>query len=511
VAILGSRIVALGKSDELLAAVPASCQKVDALGKFLLPGFHDSHAHLASGGKAFFELKLGVQTVTAIQADLRAYAKAHPDKAWITGGTWRAASFDEAHPPHHRDLDDAESNRPVMLRDVSGHELWVNSAALKLCGITRDTPDPKGGRIVRDSEGEPTGVLLETATYVVYAHLPPESEEETRTNILKGQELALACGVTAAEGNAVPLTLRDAKIYAALDREGHLPLRSFLWGNLAAPPLEFNAMAQFARSLPPGGKVQVVAFKGFVDGVLSSRTAAMLDPYVGHPEETGLPKMTQALLNELVLRANRAGFPAALHASGDRANRMALDAFENARHILGSTPRNRIEHVSVVSREDVPRFAKLDVIASVQPAFMFYASAKDFAPVSSALGPERTKNLYLWNSLKQAGATLIYGSDFPSSGKIGPDPIAGMHCLVHRTLGDGTPFTPDEKIDGDSALAGYTSVPAEALGFGKTLGRIAPDYEADLVLFGEDPRLGRAMVAKQNPPLKVWIAGKLVR
>lgn len=511
VAILGSRIVAVGKSDDLLTAVPTSCQKIDAEGKFLLPGFHDSHVHLASGGKAFFELKLGLQTMAAIQADLRAFAKAHPEKAWITGGTWRAAAFDEAHPPHRRDLDAAEPDRPVSLRDVSGHELWVNSAALKLCGITRDTPDPQGGRIVRDTDGEPTGVLLESATYVVYAHLPPTSVEEIRGNILKGQELALACGVTSAEGNAVPLTLREAQVYVDLDKEGRLLQRSFLWGNLAAAPLEFNAQVKFAQALPPEGKVHIVAFKGFVDGVLSSQTAAMLEPYFNTRGDRGLPKMNQTRLNELVLRANLAGFPAALHACGDRAVRMALDAFENSRRVLGITPHNRIEHVSVVSREDVPRFAKLDVIASVQPAFMFFARAKDLEISSGALGPERTNNLYLWNSLKQSGATLIYGSDFPSSGKIGPDPIAGMHCLVHRRFGDGTPFTPEERIDGDAALAGYTSVPAEVLGFGKSLGRIEPNYEADLVLLGEDPRQGRAFTAAKNPPLRVWIAGSQVR
>ncbi|MEP6670056.1 MAG: amidohydrolase [Chthoniobacter sp.] len=511
VAFQGSRIVAMGKSDDLLAACPPSCVKVDAEGKFLLPGFHDSHVHLESGGKAFFEVKLDRQDIPSIQSALRDYAKANPTKEWIMGGTWWAGAFDAAHPPHRRDLDAVESQRPIALRDTSGHELWVNTAALKLAGITRDTPDPQGGRIVRDADGEPTGVLLEAGTYQIYAHLPVPTIEEVRTWILKGQEIALACGVTSAQGNAVPFTIREANVYADLEREGLLIQRSFLWGNLAASPVEFEATVKFAHALRPDGRVQVVAFKGFVDGVLSSQTAAMFEPYANKPGERGLPKMGQQRLNELVLRANRAGFPVALHAIGDRAVRMALDAFENSQTVLGTVPRNRVEHASVIAPDDVPRFGKLGVVASTQPAFMFFPSRKELAAAENSLGAERMKNLFLWKSLQDSGATLIYSSDFPSSGRIGPDPIAGLHCLVHRTLGDGTPFTPEQRLDAGSALAGYTAQPADVIGRGKSLGRIEVGYEADLILLDQDPRLALATSAVRNPPRKIWIAGKRVK
>ena len=434
VAIRGSHIVAVGKSDELQAACPASCAKIDAGGKFLLPGFHDSHVHLAGGGRAFFEVKLDKQDLASIQAALRDYLPANPSTEWITGGTWRAAAFDAAHPPHRRDLDAVDAQRPIALRDTSGHELWVNSAALKLAGITRKTPDPQGGSIVRDPDGEPTGVLLENATAQIYAHMPAMTVEEIRKYILKGQEIALACGVTSAQGNTIPLTVHQAQVYVDLEREGLLLQRSFLWGNLAAGAAEFEATVNFARTLRPDGHVQIVAFKGFVDGVLSSQTAAMFEPYANKPGDRGLPRMSQERLNELVLRANRAGFPVALHAIGDRAVHMALDAFENSRTTLGISLRNRVEHASVIAPDDVPRFGKLGVVASVQPAFMFFGSKKDLALPESALGPERMKGLFLWKSLTATGATLIGSSDFPSSGKIGPDPIAGLHCLIHRTL-----------------------------------------------------------------------------
>ena len=511
VAMQGSRIVAVGKSGDLLAACPPSCVKIDAEGKFLLPGFHDSHVHLASGGKASFEVKLDRQDIASIQLALRDYVKANPAKEWIMGGTWRAGAFDAAHPPHRRDLDVAESQRPVVLRDTSGHELWVNTAALKLAGITRDTPDPQGGRIVRDADGEPTGVLLESGTYQIYAHLPVPTIEEVRSWILKGQEIALACGVTSAQGNTIPLTIREAKVYADLEREGSLIQRSFLWGNLAASPVEFEATVKFAHSLRPDGRVQIVAFKGFVDGVLSSQTAAMFEPYANNPGERGLPRMSQQRLNELVLRANRAGFPVALHAIGDRAVHMALDAFENSQSILGTAQRNRVEHASVIAPDDVPRFGKLGVIASTQPAFMFYPGRKELAAAENSLGAERMKHLFPWKSLHDSGATLIYSSDFPSSGRIGPDPIAGLHCLIHRTLGDGTPFTPEQRLDADSALAGYTTQPAEVIGLGKSLGRIEVGYEADLILLDQDPRLAVATSASLNPPQKIWIAGKRVK
>jgi len=511
VVIQGSRIVAIGKSDDLLAACPASCTKIDAEGKFLLPGFHDSHVHLASGGKAFFEVKLDRPDIASIQSALREYVKANPAKEWITGGTWKAGAFDSAHPPHRRDLDAAESQRPVVLRDTSGHELWANTAALKLAGITRDTPDPQGGRIVRDADGEPTGVLLESGTYQIYAHLPVPTTEDLRSWILKGQEIALACGVTSAQGNSIPLTVREANVYADLEREGLLSQRSFLWGNLAASPAEFEGTVKFAHSMRPEGRVQVVAFKGFVDGVLSSQTAAMFEPYSNKPGERGLPRMSQQRLNELVLRANRAGFPVALHAIGDRAVHMALNAFENSQTILGKTLRNRVEHASVIAPDDVPRFGKLGVVASTQPAFMFYPGKKELAAVENTLGAERMKNLFLWKSLRDAGATLIYSSDFPSSGRIGPDPIAGLHCLIHRRLGDGTLFTPEQRLDADSALAGYTAEPAEVIGLGKSLGRIEVGYEADLILLSQDPRLAVAPSAPFNPPQKIWIAGKRVK
>ncbi|MDR3403270.1 MAG: amidohydrolase family protein [Chthoniobacter sp.] len=511
VAIQGTRIVAIGKSDELLAACPPSCTKIDAEGKFLLPGFHDSHVHLASGGKAFFEVKLDRQDIASIQSALRDYAKANPAQEWIMGGSWRAGAFEAAHPPHRRDLDAVESQRPVVLRDTSGHELWVNSAALKLAGITRDTPDPQGGRIVRDADGELSGVLLESGTYQIYAHLPVPTNEEIRRWILKGQEIALACGVTSAQGNSILLTVRDAKVYADLERDGLLIQRSFLWGNLAASPAEFEGTVKFAHSMPRDGRVQVVAFKGFVDGVLSSQTAAMFEPYANKPGERGLPRMSQERLNELVRRANRAGFPVALHAIGDRAVHMALDAFENSQATLGTSLRNRVEHASVIAPDDVPRFGKLGVVASTQPAFMFLPGRKELAAVENSLGAARMKNLFLWKSLRDAGATLIYSSDFPSSGRIGPDPIAGLHCLIHRTLGDGTPFTPEQRLDADSAIAGYTAQPAEVIGLGESLGRIEIGYEADLILLDQDPRLAVATSASLNPPQKIWIAGKRVK
>ena len=382
---------------------------------------------------------------------------------------------------------------------------------MKLGGITRDTPDPQGGRIVRDADGEPTGVLLELATNPIYAHLPVPTVEDIRRNILKGQEIALANGVTSAQGNTIPLHVGDAQVYADLERGGLLVQRSFLWGNLAASPVEFEATVKFAHAMRPDGRVQIVAFKGFVDGVLTSQTAAMFEPYSNKPGDRGLPRMSQQRLNELVFRANRAGFPVALHAIGDRAVHMALDAFENSRTTLNTSLRNRIEHASVIAPEDVPRFGKLGVVASVQPAFMFWPGKKERAVVESFLGPERMKGLFLWKSLADTGATLIFSSDFPSSGRIGPDPIAGLHCLVHRTLGDGTPFTPGERLEPDAALAVYTAQPAEVIGLGKSLGRIEVGYEADLILLDQDPRLAVAINGRQNPPRKIWIAGKMLK
>jgi predicted amidohydrolase YtcJ len=505
VLVSGGRIQAVGASADIQSRCADPCRVIDAQGKFLAPGFHDSHIHLIDAAKAEFDLQIHGSAVADVQASLKDYAKAHPEKTWIFGGSWSVLSLT----PRKEDLDAIESSRPVALKDASGHQLWVNSKALALANITKDTPDPVGGKIVRDANGDPTGYLQESATYPVHALIPAPTLDEYKQYILKGQQETLALGLTSLQGAAVPLTLVEAQAYADLDQQGLLKQRSFLWGNLVAKPADFQAMVSFAKSLPAEGKVHVVAFKGFVDGVLTAETAAMLDPYTDHPENSGLPKLSQAQLNQFVLRANRAGFPAALHSMGDRAIQMTLNAFEFSQKTLGRSFGNRVEHATVIAPEDFARFRTLGAIASVQPNFMYYPTAQSF-PYFKTLGPDRITRLYPWKTLADAGAFLIFGSDHPDGGSSRADPLTGMFCATQRVFKDGTPFTPEQRLDALAAMQAYTANPAAAIGLGDRLGKIEAGYDADLVLLEKDPRAPGIHSVQDDPLAWAMVAGEIV-
>jgi hypothetical protein len=502
VLIRGSKIDSMGDSKALRDKCNESCAIVDGKGGFLMPGFHDSHIHLIDASKAYFDFQTSLTKINQItdpnqpfQKALKSYILSHPEKTWIYGGNWLVTSL-----KNHitkSDLDAIESEKPVVLRDYSGHELWVNSKALKLAHIDQSTPDPVGGKIVRDSAGNPTGVLLETATYAIRQLIPPPTLDEFEKYILKGQEQTLALGLTSVEGASVPLTMLETQAYVDLDKRGLLRQRSFLWGNLLAFENDFKAMVEFAKGLPENGKVKIVAFKGFVDGTLTSSTAAMIEPYSGNPKSYGSLKLTQEQLNYFVLRANKAGFPAALHAMGDKAVQMTLNAFEYSQKILGKKFNNRVEHATVISNSDFVRFKSLGAIASVQPNFMYYQSFTTF-PFFKTLGQDRIKRLYAWKSLADVGAFLIFGSDHPDGGSSKADPITGLFCATKRLFRDGSSLSPDQRIDGETALRAYTVNPAIAIGMGDKLGKVAPGYNADLIILDQDPRDSSARTIDEN-------------
>jgi predicted amidohydrolase YtcJ len=511
VALLDGKIAAVGPASLLLRGCkPPACERIDAAGEYLAPGFHDAHIQLPDAGRAERQLRVPRSGLDRILAAVRDFAAAHPERAWIVGAGWSTGGFDGKY-PSRRDLDSVVSSRPVVLADVSGHGWWANTAALRAAGIDARTPEPSGGKILREQGGFPSGILLESGARQLRKAIPPATDEELRADLLAGQEIALSYGVTSVEGGAMPVGLRELRAYAELDAMGLLHQHVYLWPALGVSDADFQALLEFARKLPPEGNVHVTAFKGFVDGVIGSRSAWMLEPYVGDPadrDNRGLVKFTQARLNSLVLRANRAGFPVALHAAGDRAARMALDAFEAAQKELGSEPGNRIEYLSVLDSKDAARFARLGVLASIQPCFMYYPSQDRF-PIAARLGEARLPRLFPWGDLRASGAKLLLGSDFPHAGGTPPNPALILRCAIQRRFRDGTAFTPAQRLDPRTALEAYTSAPAEALGLGARYGRIAQGYDADLVLLDADP-----LSADSSAPLAraklVLLAGRKV-
>jgi predicted amidohydrolase YtcJ len=506
VAVAGSTIAAIGASDALAASCTGTCQLIDARGGYVIPGFHDSHAHIETAADFETELQVSGSNVAAIQQAVHQYALSNPvtSKPWILGYGWSLAGFTTW--PTASMLD-AAALRPVALTDTTLHNVWANTAAMTAAGIDANgtkTPDPAGGKIVRDTSGNPTGVFLDAAAQLIVRAEPAPSDAELQSYILAGHAESIQAGYTAIEG---PVPLAVAKAYAELDASGKLSQRVFLWAPLDAVASSdtLQPWLDFAQSLPPGGRVHLAAFKGFVDGVFASRTAALLAPYADDASSSGTLRYSQGTLNARVLAANQAGYPVALHAIGDAAVRQALDAYEASAAQLGMTPHNRIEHASAIAPSDVPRFAQLGIAASMQPTFMYYPSLAT-ATFADRLGTARLSEAFVWHSLLASGALLVFGTDYPA-GATSEDPIMGMYCAVRREFVDGTPFATSEAIDAQSALDAYTINPARLHGLDSSLGKIEVGYQADLDVFAIDPREAAARSLSTNPPLAVVIAG----
>lgn len=506
IAIAGNKIAAISDSDELEDQCKRPCRVINAHGGFMIPGFHDAHAHQAEGGSHYFHLQVSGSNPRDIAKEVRAYARKHPEKEWIFGAGWDTAAFKGKFPTRF-DLDRGEAKRPVVLEDTDGHQLWVNSAALREAEITKKTQAPEGGTIVRDKNGIPTGVLLETATKLITEAMPDPSVRERESFILKGQDVGIKAGVTSTQGG--PVTLELAEVYKTLNKTHRLKQRTFIWLYLESDDAEFKQALRFARSVNkdgPESKLRVVAFKGFVDGVLSAHTSALLEPYADRPNFSGRPLISQQRLNEYVLRANKAGFPVALHATGELAVRMALNAFENSKNKFNTHLINRIEHAESIAPSDIGRFKEIGVAASMQPAHMHFESSRaSYYP--KKLGSERLKHAFAWKELVDSGALLAFGTDYPV---VEQDPIEGIYCATQREYWDETSFEEHNKIDGRTALRAFTTTPARLIGMGDELGELKPGFLADIVILKHDPRQGAESELEENPPQLVIIGGQVV-
>lgn len=510
IAITDSKISAVGVSVELVKTCTGKCVKYDGKQKFLSPGFQDSHVHLIEGAKLEHELKIPSSADTnKLQELIKAYSKENPKEKWIVGKGWSPFQFPEEK-AHKKIIDAAESVRPVLLVDTTGHQAWVNSVALKLAGITKSSEKKINGTVVKDAQGEPTGLLLEGSKSFISIAIPPMTSAELEKYILEGQKLSLGNGFTSMNGALIPTTVGQIQAYQRLAKTNQLKQRSFLWGDFHSNDDEFEEQIKLARSLPKNGIVQVVAFKGHVDGTLGSGTASMLKPYSNSTDNSGLLKISQNRLNKRVLRVNQEGFAVALHAAGDKAVRMALDAFEYSQKILKKTFKNRVEHVSIIDPEDISRFKKLDVVASMQPPFIYFSNTGVFSSLKKSLG-ERVSQLYSWKSLQNAGALLTFGTDYPSAGNsLKPDPITIIYNATHRQFGDGNVFNLKEAVSGEEAVKALTVNPAVALGMENSLGKIQVGYEADFVLLPYNPVDAKRKNLVENPIEAIFVAGKKV-
>ena len=493
-AISGDKILAVGSTTEILALRDRDTSVVDLKGRLVVPGFQDSHVHFP--GRPINTVRLeGLETLDAFQKTLAAFAKSHPNLKWISGGGWGYSAFPNQ-APHKKYIDAVISDRPVYVSERDGHMGLANSKALEMAGITRDTPDPPNGHIMKDERGEPTGELKEAAQGLIRRHIPPRTEQETYETLLKHMDEAAADGLTSVQNAS--WSRRDHAVYLRALAAGALKLRfrfapPILPGEGSSPrdhtlktPLTAEDLKYYKelRDTFQGPLIKFGSIKGMLDGTVDGRTAAMFEPYVGGG--TGIPFWEQDDLNRTVALYDKQGFQVLLHAIGDKAINMALNAFEYAAKTNGTSGRrHRVEHAEIPSLADLPRFKELGVIASTQALFA-NPDATTLKNYAVLLGPERASHANAFKLYDDAGAVQAFGSDW---GVFDFAPLKGIYCAVNRTTPEGTPkegWYPQNRITVEAALRHYTIDGAYANFDEDIRGTLAAGKLADLVVLSQD-------------------------
>ena len=509
-AVRGDRVVALGAGAEALAG--PGTRIVDLRGRLVTPGMNDAHCHLASGGVALLEVDLrGTASLAEIERRVRASAAAAGHGDWITGRGWDqtrlpAGELGPGGWPTKEALDRASPDRPVYLRRVDGHTGWASSRALRLARIDARTPDPQGGEIVRDQRGEPTGILKEKAQLLVARIVPRPSPDKLRRGILAALDLAARSGVTSVQ---TEVDLEDLAAYRALREEGRLTVRVYGW-----LPLTLDWVRAFEkrgeRAASGDAWLRTGLLKAYADGTLGSRTAWMLEPYSDDPSTLGIRRIAPDEMDALVLAADRAGLQVAVHAIGDAANRMVLDAVERAEQKNGRRDaRHRIEHAQVLNGADIPRFAALGVVASLQPTH----ATSDLRWAEARIGRARAEEgAYAWRKLLDAGARIAFGTDF----SVEPlPPVEGLYSAVTRQSREfpGTPhggWLPSQRLSLQEAIELYTEGSAYAEFQEADKGTLEVGKLADLVVWDRDLFAVAPEEILQAKPVLTVVGGRAV-
>jgi predicted amidohydrolase YtcJ len=519
IAIRGERIVAVGTDREILRYRGATTKVIDARGRLVLPAFTDSHVHFMDGSTSLQHVALDdAKTIAEIQQRVKAYAAAHPKDPWILGRGWTYPVFAPSGLPNKRYLDEIVPDRPVYLEGFDGHTWWANSKALAAAHINKETPDPAGGTIVRDpATGEPTGAIKEDAAdAVVRRAIPepsrPEKLQALRVGIKLANQLGLAWVHVLGGVNAGRDDLQNVDLLEELRRNGELTLRFYLAYRLDPPEMTARQLQAIIQDQQRYHDDWIAAgsAKIFLDGVIETHTAAMLEPYSDDPRLTGQLLWDPDKYKDLVAQLDRQGIQVFTHAIGDRAIRLALDAYEAAAEKNGTHDlRHRVEHIEDPAAADIPRFGKLGVIASMQPlhAYPDDDTLKSWAP---NLGPERAQRGWPWHSIQAAGGVLAFGSDWPI---VTLSPWPGLQNAVTRQTTDGEPnggWIPSERISLADAIKGYTLNAAFAGHREKTEGSIEPGKLADLIVVSQDLFKTDPLKIAETKVLLTMVGGRAV-
>jgi hypothetical protein len=554
-AVGGGKVLAVGATEEITRLAGPKTRlrdlSTETTSVFIFPGFNDAHVHLGSAGQTKLNVDLtGVKSLAEMQAKIETFANAAPTGHWLTGGNWDHTLWASKTLPTRQDLDKVTAGHPAFLDRIDGHISIANSAALAAAGITGKTIPPQGGAIDLDSNGQPTGILRESAQGLVYKVIPPPSHDER----LRGDKLAIADalshGITSVQDFS---DWADFLVYEELENEGKLNLRITEWLPFKAPLSELIRMRSHHDLSDP--MLHTGFLKGFMDGSLGSRTAALKAPYADDPGNTGLPQYTQDQLNKMAVERAQFGFQLGFHAIGDKATSMALDAFTLAEQpqilsasapgpcrpagqpyqiwdekipcpaggapakppgalcklkdgspcyplLAGLPPRNRIEHAQVVDPADIPRFKKLGVIASMQPNHLL----TDMNWAEERLGPKRAAYSYAWKAFLDAGVPLAFGTDYP----VEPiTPFRGLYAAVTRMNEAGTKtYFPENKLTRGQALYAYTQGSAYAEFDEKHKGKLIPGFDADFILVDRDLYKTPARAILYTKVQETYVGGK---
>jgi predicted amidohydrolase YtcJ len=561
VAVDGNRIVAVGTSREIADRYEGA-RTIDLRGRLVTPGFNDAHIHFLGGGLSLLRVNLvGAKTLAEAKARVAARVREVRPGAWVMGRGWDHTLWGGEWPTK-KDLDEVAPANPVILQRVDGHVSWANTLALQKGGVTRETQAPQGGEILHDAAGEPTGILKETAAGLVTRVVPAATREENMEALTRSLAEARRYGITSVSANDVPSS-SATPLYRELLKEGKLTVRVAEWQQFERTVEELKReRAEFESHKDDPLRLRLTALKGYVDGTLGSRTAAMLAPFADDPHNSGIPRMPPEQLTRMIVERDAAGFQIALHCIGDRANRMALDGFEAAlkanppRPTPTPTPastskkdrdagrqdgggptsilttydgntlrkgeftfsvayanfdreaqraanarRHRVEHAQVIAPTDFARFRDLGVIASMQPAHAI--SDKRWA--QDRLGEYRVLGAYSWHTFTAHGVVVPFGTDWP----VEPiNPYLGLYAAVTRQSTEGEPaggWWPEERLPIADAIRNYTAEPAYASFEEREKGQIVAGMLADLVVHSQDLlTIGPAEILRTEPDLTIF-------
>ena len=487
------KIIAVGNDANILRRKSPATKIIDLNGAFVMPGFIDAHTHIAGAGQQKLTIDLdGTTSLADMQKRISEYAAKQPAGTWLQGGGWDHTKWPSKTLPTRQDIDAVSAGHPAVLERTDGHILIANSAALAAAHITRDTPDPAGGKIDRDADGDPTGIVREgPATSLLFKIIPPPTADKRRKALLLAQADALANGVTSVEDLS---SWDDFLVLEDLEKSGQLHLRVSEWLAFDTP---VETLKQRRASHPQDDPLlHTGMLKGFMDGSLGSRTAALAAPYSDDPKNSGIPRYNQDELSDMAAFRAKAGFQLGFHAIGDRANNMALTALADAQQVgcvrdqhtcedgsFKIQPRDyrfRIEHAQVLLPADFDTYAKLGIIASMQPSHLL----TDMNWAADRLGPDRAKYSYAWRSMLSHNIPLAFGTDYPVESI---NPFRGLYAAITRQNEARTKtYQPQEKLTLNEALYAYTQGSAFADFREKEKGRLEPGFLADFIVLDRD-------------------------